>query len=280
MSLLYSIDELVEVTVVKRPSKHIKSPYVADVLYNGKEYLAHTPSLGCCGLADTGATIMVAPSKNKSSKCDFTTYLSKTSDKEHSEHHTYVGIHPKLAEHLAEQALKQNLLHRLQNVKSYRRETSIQVPEHDLHSRFDFSGIDQNGTPFLMEIKNVPLADYEDISAKERKTKNYLDRSYHSKVAYFPDGYRKKANEPVSPRALKHIRELTKIRQISKTRTILAFVVQRDDATSFTTSILDEQYKQAVKEALAQGVEIFVLAVQWNKDGQAHFITDHLSMDL
>ena len=131
-----------------------------------------------------------------------------------------------------------------------------------------------------MEIKNVPLADYEDISAKERKTKNYLDRSYHSKVAYFPDGYRKKANEPVSPRALKHIRELTKIRQISKTRTILAFVVQRDDATSFTTSILDEQYKQAVKEALAQGVEIFVLAVQWNKDGQAHFITDHLSMDL
>ena len=68
MSLLYSIDELVEVTVVKRPSKHIKTPYVADVLYNGKEYLAHTPSLGCCGLADAGATILVAPSTNKSSK--------------------------------------------------------------------------------------------------------------------------------------------------------------------------------------------------------------------
>ena len=58
------------------------------------------------------------------------------------------------------------------------------------------------------------------------------------------------------------------------------FVVQRDDATSFTTSILDEQYKRAVKEALETGVEIFVLAVQWNKDGQAHFITDQLSMDL
>ena len=30
-------------------------------------------------------------------------------------------------------------------------------------------------------------------------------------MSYFPDGYRKNANEPVSPRALKHIEELEKI---------------------------------------------------------------------
>ena len=38
-------------TIVKRPSKHCKSPYVADVvLENGEEVIAHAPSLGCCGL--------------------------------------------------------------------------------------------------------------------------------------------------------------------------------------------------------------------------------------
>jgi molybdopterin-guanine dinucleotide biosynthesis protein A len=46
---------------------------------------------------------------------------------------------------------------------------------------------------FIMEVKNVPLADYEDITAKDRKGKCYDDRPLNSKVAYFPDGYRKKA---------------------------------------------------------------------------------------
>jgi DNA-binding sugar fermentation-stimulating protein len=67
-----------------------------------------------------------------------------------------VGIYPKLAEELAESALKNNLLSRLQNVKTYKKETKIYVPGL-VDSRFDFSGIDENGLPFIMEIKNVPL---------------------------------------------------------------------------------------------------------------------------
>ena len=60
-----------------------------------------------------------------------------------------------------------------------------------------------------MEVKNVPLADYEDVTAKDRKKMCFDDRSINSKVAYFPDGYRKKQTDTVSPRALKHINELS-----------------------------------------------------------------------
>ena len=277
--MLYQIDNLIEVSVVKRPSKHIKTPYVADVLYGEKEYLAHTPALGCCGLSDIGATVLVSASKNKKSKCDYTVYLSKFADNIHPNKHILVGIHPKLAEHLIENALKQNLLSKLQNIRSYRRETVIKI-ENTIDSRFDFSGIDENGCPFLLEIKNVPLADYEDIYAKDRKNKDYSNRAFDSKVAYFPDGYRKKAKEPISPRALKHIQELEKIKHMSKTRCLLGFVIQRDDIECFQTSIIDPIYKEAVKKAHISGVEIFAMVVKCDSNGCAQFICDNLCINL
>ena len=130
----------------------------------------------------------------------------------------------------------------LQNVKSYKRETSIYVPG-KVDSRFDFTGIDCNGVPFIMEVKNVPLADYEDITAKDRKKKCYDDRDVNSKVAYFPDGYRKKSTEPISPRALKHIQELTLIKKESVTRCIMCYVIQRTDVCCFQPSII-ESYRR------------------------------------
>ena len=73
--MLLKISDLVEGSVVKRPSKIIKTPYVADVisLNQSAEILAHTAALGCCGLADVGAKILMAPmpipkSKNNKQK--------------------------------------------------------------------------------------------------------------------------------------------------------------------------------------------------------------------
>ena len=287
--LLIQLDNLIEGTVIKRPSKFIKSPYVADIMPLNIEnkvkentVLAHTASLGCCGLADNGANILmslVPPSKNKSKnknvdklKCEYKVYLSVIREKGRE---IIVGIHPKLAEDITECALKQNYLSKLQNIQSYRRETTIFV-EGKVDSRFDFSGIDANGIPFIMEVKNVPLADYEDITAKDRKGKCYDDRSVDSKVAYFPDGYRKKSADPVSPRALKHIRELTIIKKESITRCIMCYVIQRTDVDRFQPSIIDPEYREAVKLAIEAGVEIITMVVQWTKDGQAYFIRDDL----
>ena len=279
--ILMKLDDLIEGTIIKRPSKIIKSPYVADIIAipkQNEEILGHTASLGCCGLADIGATILMSKIQGKKTKekpkCSYRVYLSCFIDKERNQQ-TIVGIHPKLAEDLTEQALTGNYLSKLQNVKTYKRETVIYV-EDKVDSRFDFSGIDENGLPFIMEVKNVPLADYEDITAIERKKRNYSGRDFDSKVAYFPDGYRKKATDTVSPRALKHIRELTLIKKESKTRCIMCYVIQRTDVDRFTISVLDPQYREAVRFAIENGVEIITMVVEWTHDGVAYFVKDDL----
>jgi len=282
MSLILKLDDLIEGTIIKRPSKQIKTPYVADILPidSINEILGHTAALGCCGLADVGATILMSPipksTKNHKIKCEFRVYLSIFKERGQE---IIIGIHPKLAENLTELALKNNLLHILQNIKSYKRETSIYV-EGKVDSRFDFSGIDSNGIPFIMEVKNVPLADYDDITAKERKHKCYDNREQNSKIAYFPDGYRKKSTDTVSPRALKHIKELTLIKRESKTRCIMCYVIQRNDVSSFQPSLIDPEYRQAVTEAVFYGVEIITMVIHWTKEGEAYFIRDDLPINL
>ena len=279
---LLKIDNLLEGTILKRPSKYIKTPYVADVIpidSNTDSVLAHSAALGCCGLCDVGASILMTLIKTKKKDdeklhCEYRIYLSILREKNKE---IIIGIYPKLAEDLTEQALKYNYLSILTNVKSYRRETVIYL-EGKIDSRFDFSGIDSNNVPFIMEVKNVPLADYEDIDSKERKKKCYDDRDVDSKIAYFPDGYRKTKTEPVSPRALKHIRELTLIKKMSKTRCIMCYVIQRDDANLFQPSIIDPEYRNAVKIALESGVEIITMVVKWTRDGEAFFVTDCLPM--
>ena len=278
-TLMLKIDGLVDGTIVNRPSKIIKSPYVADILLPtlNTTILGHTASLGCCGLADRGAQILMSPVPKTNKKtdkisCEYKVYLAVICERGAE---IVIGMHPKLAENLAESAIKNNLLSRLQNVRGYKRETTIYVPG-KVDSRFDFTGIDGNGVPFIMEVKNVPLADYEDITAKDRKNKCYDERDVNSKVAYFPDGYRKKSTDTVSPRALKHIRELTLIKRESKTRCIMCYVIQRTDVECFQPSIIDPEYRAAVKEAVEAGVEIITMVVQWTKDGEAHFVRDDL----
>ena len=284
-TLLLQLDGLIEGTVTKRPSKYIKTPYVADVkcIDNDEDVLAHTAALGCCGLADINATVLITLSKSKTKpknkanmKCTHTIYLSVLQEGDHSH---IVGIHPKLAETLVENALNANILTRLHNVRKYKREAVIYI-EDKVDSRFDFSGIDEHGVPFIMEVKNVPLADYEDVSAKERVKMNFNGRPFNSKVAYFPDGYRKKTTDTVSPRALKHIQELTFIKQAStpakNIRCIMCYVIQRTDVNRFQPSIIDPEYREAFKNAVNAGVEIITMVVSWNSLGEARFIRDDL----
>ena len=291
------IYNLVEGVVVKRPSIYIKSPYVADIKISKKnnidiDVLAHTPSLGCCGLVEKNATILLSPNiskksnkvkpKNKANmKCSYTIYLAVYRDNIR-EKTQIIGIHPKISEILVENAIKNNKLSKLLNVRRYHRETTIFVKD-KINSRFDFTGLDQNGLPFIMEVKNVPLADYEDISEKSKLVSkiNYDGRDFDTKVAYFPDGYRKTTKDTVSPRALKHIEELTLIKRESKIRCIMCYVIQRTDINRFQPSVIDTQYRNAVEKAIEAGVEIITLVINWvyNEDTQeaiAYFVRDDL----
>jgi DNA-binding sugar fermentation-stimulating protein len=119
-----------------------------------------------------------------------------------------------------------------------------------------------------MEVKNVPLADYVDCPAKERKSMDFSTYPFTQKVSYFPDGYRKTKTAPVSERALKHINHLREIKEREPSlRTILLFVIQRSDSEYMQPSVIDPTYREAVIKAHEAGVEIRAIKCKWNLEG-------------
>jgi len=272
---LVKLGSVYEALVVKRPSKTSKTPYVADITIDGgdTEHMAHTAALGCCGMVDKDRLVIMKDVHNKKNICKFKIMLAINVERGIK---NIIGIDPKIAEELVETAMNKNLLSTLRNVRKYKREKTIST------SRFDFIGIDQNKIPFIMEVKNVPLADYVDCYAKERKNMDFSDRDINDKIAYFPDGYRKKQKDTVSPRALKHITELTEIskKYTNRVRTIMCYVIQRRDVSSFQASNVDPIYKAAFKKAVESGVEVITLQIGWASSGVAEFIRDDVPINL
>jgi len=286
--MLAKLNDLVLVKIVSRPSKVCKTPYVADIeLPDGSIVQAHCASLGCCGLCEKDCFVYASPIKSncshtKSTVCSYKIYLANFCEEKIINAHHYInkqliGVDPKLAETLVENALTKNYLKTLTNVKTYKREVKL------LNSRFDFAGIDEQGKYFVLEVKNVPLADYADVSSSDRKKMikrgDFTNIVINEKISYFPDGYRKKKGAVVSERALKHINELAEITHSKIIRPIICFVIQRTDVTSFQASVLDPIYKEAFNEAIKKGVEVIVLVVSWNAQGEATFVSCDLPVN-
>ena len=272
---MYQLTQLTYGKIIKRPSASCKTPYVADVTINGEEssVLAHTPALGCCGLSDKDSHVFMTQATSKNI-CSYKVQLASLYEPKIGKN-ILIGINPKLAEELVMSSLQQNLLGFLKDLKSFQREKKIE----NTNSRFDFVGIDVDDKPFVMEVKCVPLADYVDCTAKERKA--YSDESfenvpYNQKIAYFPDGYRKKAKDPVSPRALKHLKDLMMLSNEGTYRTIMCYVIQREDVSSFQPSVIDEAYRNMFYKAQEAGVEMHAIQFAWNEDGSVKLINDDL----
>tara|TARA_B100001989_G_C24452537_1_gene419786 strand:- start:19 stop:852 length:834 start_codon:yes stop_codon:yes gene_type:complete len=266
MTFLYQIDDMFDATIISRPSKTCKSPYVADVIVDGfgdTVYMAHAPSLGCGGLCETGCKIKVTLHPDPKT-CTFVIQQAYVTGR-NEEERTIVGIHPKHAEKIVNRSLHMGIIPTLDDVTYIKSEVKM------LNSRFDFTCIDKNGVQTVVEVKHVPLADFEDITKKERKGKKYGDEyDWNSKISYFPDGYRKKAKDPVSPRALKHIQELErlKVEHGNNIRCIMCYVIQRPDSKVFQPSVLDEHYRNAFMNAYENGVEIIPIQVEWDNNGE------------
>ena len=246
--------ELVEGIITKRPSAKCKTPYVADVnLLDSTMILAHTPALGCCGLSnkDSRVFLSVIPEKtNKKQICTHRVEVGCVVDPITLDT-VYIGLNPKLAEEIVNKCLMCNYLSdSVLQTSNFKREKTI------LNSRFDFMGFDSNNNPFVLEVKTVPLVtQHKDIQ-----------------ISYFPDGYRKKKNTPVSPRALKHLDDLIKIATTSKTRAIMCYVLQRSDTNGFIPSDSDPIYRTKLMEAYERGVEILIIKVCYSETGSCSLV--------
>lgn len=276
---LFSLNGVTRGLITSRPSKTCKTPYVADIVIDGDdttEELCHSPSLGCCGLAEKGKTVILSKLTTGKTKCSHRVELAILTEERNPEREIIIGINPKLGETIAEMCLQKDCVLGLTNIQSYRRETKM------LNSRFDFTGVDENGREFIMEVKSVPLADYVDVPKKERKNykKEIEEAAQDDKISYFPDGYRKNSTAVVSPRALKHITELKEIVTTTDKRAILCFIIQRTDVKQFQPSNIDLVYKEAVIDAWKSGVEIKTLQVEWNREGECVFVRNDLPINL
>lgn len=258
---VYKLDNLVQATIIKRPSALIKTPYVSDIQLaeDMEPHLGHSLSLGCCGLCDAGAQVYVSPSPNVKPglHCDYTVQLSTSnntlSESARREQSSLIGINPRLAEHIVENCIKQKLI--IPEIATYKRECVVgkEILNTTDTVRYDFGGTLDNGAPFYLEVKNVPLAS--------------------NGKAYFPDGYRKKSTDTVSPRALKHIQELMHIKQNNPTyRCIICYVIQRNDVAQFEIARTDPEYREAVLKAIHAGVEALAIVIEWSPDGTATFV--------
>ena len=251
MESLYSLPKsLVKAKVLSRPSKKIKSPYLADILIDDKEYICYSAPLGCSGHIVEGSIVWVLEKENSKTKSTHQIYLIE-------ENGTLIGCHPIVANKIGHKLLSKQLV--LPNIKNI-------VPENTINDcRFDFiAKCDEKMT--IIEVKSVPIADYFDGTSKE--VQEYLKNNVEptEKIAIFPycttAGKRKLSKEPLSERALKHVESLTNLSRSYKC--VLLFIVQRNDVSKFCITKLDPIYKDACKKALESGVIIKAISVKWD----------------
>lgn len=222
--------------VVNRPSKKIKSPYLADVKMNGKDLIVHSPALGMSGMISKNSVVYITPISNPK-KTTHRINLVK-------QHHVYVGAEPILCNKIVEIAIQNNWIPMISNKCKIIREYTIKNTICNECSRIDFY-IQDGDVKHLVEVKNVILAD-----------NNY---------AYFPDGYKKSGEECVSMRALKHVKTLERFCKTKNNMSHLIYIIQRNDVEYFRLHLnRDPIYAKATWRAMFNGVKIHVYKIKWD----------------
>lgn len=243
---IHSLPTLYKVEVIHRPSKVIKSPYVADIrLEDGSQALCHTPGLGCCGLVATGKYIYVSKAANDKAKTAYTAQMAECTD---SEGTYYVGIHP-----MVSQSIAAKLLDKISPTATWKSEVKI-----DAHTRLDFVGTTPEGKKIYVEVKNAMISLCKDERANRR--------------AIFPEGFRKSKTDTVSPRAVKHAETLAALTALPDTEAAyLLYIVPRSDCNSLELNPADPIYCEAVSTAMKQGVHVRVFGLEFQQNGSIMF---------
>ncbi len=243
-------------TVIKRPSTSVKSPYMADVKIDNdididinnnndndnddKLYLAHTPSLGCNGYVDKDKQILLLPKKGTNTKSSFSVEFAFDELS-----NTYVGTNPYISNQIVYEMIENSKIPYF-NDKIF---THMKREKTVLNSRFDIYLEDDQDNKYFVEVKTAPVKDYECNSA------------------IFPKGYRKKKSDPFSPRAIKHVEELTKLSEESdKNKCVLIFMIPRDDIDYFSPCYEDPLYCQKISDAVKSGVKIIAISTRYSSE--------------
>ena len=240
-------------TVLARPSRHIKSPYVADIRFDDTQEVAlcHTPGLGCSGMVETGATILVSAAPQ--TKTQNAAQIARVAAVDGP---VYVGVRPMVNQLLAGQCLDRVA----PGVHTW--ESEFVLPS-DPGTRLDYVGYtDASRTrKVYVEVKNAMVSHECTVPSSERR-------------AIFPDGFRKKKSDPISPRAIKHALTLADLCGHDDTEAaILLFLVSRSDCGGgLVLNPEDPAYCDAIRTAIRAGVRVYAFAVGFTADGTTDLV--------
>ncbi len=253
---------LLPATVIARPSKVNKSPYLADIVLEGSEeqVMAHTPALGCCGLIAPGRKVWVS-AREGTGVSKYTIYCAEDEGGQ-----SIIGVHPTISNKIVYKMLTKEII--LPEV--YELETEVTYGD----CRFDIAGVQADGKKVFIEVKCAPIADIVDCMPRYRLLQLIAAKAAGTeKFAIFPHGNNRKEGT-VSPRALKHVNIMTKMVENSEARCIVIYVTQRTDCHAIKISELDPKYREAVLTAADKGVEFMGISVGWT--GSEIYFHNHL----
>lgn len=287
-SVLFTLNDPESIlgTMVQRPSKRNRSPYVADISIpsqNNREAIVHVPSLDMGGKCVAGVTVLCKPARDKKGqlvgpdavspkygtpKCEYIAQLVRVDESSLSNHYipTWVGAHPSLGERIAHELILQGNL--FENVVDVKREVSKIA---GLDMRADFVVTHQDGTQRVVECKTVVDTDYSSHHGVPERSKCVFtsDTLPYKRTALFPWGQGNQkgpeGEKVVSARAIKHVRELTKLAKMKGYRSTVLFIVIRGDAQAFRSNYeACSSFCKYLKQAEEAGVQILAKRVNWN----------------
>lgn len=237
MQPLYKFPQpFVAATIISRPSRYNKSPYLVDCrLDTGVEVIVHNPALKCNGLVDPGARVWLQPAASAKSLSTYVLYLLELADG------ILVCLHPTIANEICAGLIRCGKVARL--IEKVRGEVTAG------DCRFDFYGIRGSQDTYI-EVKSASMTDGE-------------------RTAVFPYG-NGRSQGVVSERALKHVRGLEETVK-GGSAAYLVYISMRSDVTALKVSERDPIYRSAVFDAAATGVRVRAFACRWTISGECHF---------
>ncbi|MBS0353939.1 MAG: DNA/RNA nuclease SfsA [Proteobacteria bacterium] len=204
--------------------------FLADVETGAGLVTAHCPNTGSMlGCKEPGNRVWLSPAENPARKLQWTWELVEVAPG------CLVGVHTGRSNALVREAIEAGTLPELAGYPTIRPEV-----KYGEGSRIDLL-LQGDGRPdCYVEVKNVTAA-------------------VEGGVGFFPDA--------VTTRGAKHLREMS-VMVAAGHRAALVYCVQRGDVDEVRPADhIDPAYGQALRDALAQGVEVFALGAEVTPGG-------------
>ncbi len=244
--------------ILNRPAKKNKSPYLADILLDGKKFMAHSPSLGLSGLIKPGAIVVLEENNNSKNVSQYRIVSVKIKEFETNNKFIYVGANPVLVNNLFKTCLHKNLIN-FPKLKKIESEICFNG------SRIDFRLTDKNNQIHIIECKYAPTVDYHP-DHKPVKNVSVGNKDNYQRASIFPDGWQYKKGAVVSERAIKHLNSLIKgVKQGYKCYNF--YFSLRDDVKYFRPNYeKDIIFTKLLKKAIKKGVIVKAFKLKYSKN--------------